>query len=185
MRRRLFVAADLDAPTRAECARAAERLRATGWPGRWTAPESYHLTVAFLGGVDDARVPDVLAALHDVAPRLHPLRVPLDALGAYPNLHRPRIAWIGPAIPVAAFGALCDTVRYALAPLGFTFDPHVDAHVTVARADGPTRPLPLVQPPRTPPLPVDALTLYESFTERAGARYVALERISFGTQLRK
>jgi hypothetical protein len=50
--------------------------------------------------------------------------------------------------------------------------------VTLARAAGPTVALPAVDPPRIAPLPVAALTVYESFTERAGARYEAVARVS-------
>jgi RNA 2',3'-cyclic 3'-phosphodiesterase len=173
---RLFVAADLDGPSREACDRVGERLREQGWPGRWVAPENYHLTVAFLGSVDPARLPDVLRALQISAPRASPFDVPLDTVGAFPNARRPRVVWVGPGLAVPAFGALCGVVRHELAALGFTFEPHADAHVTLARAAGPTVVLPSVDPPSIPPLHIAALTLYQSFTERTGARYVALER---------
>jgi 2'-5' RNA ligase len=175
---RLFVAADLDVASREACARVAEHLRERGWPGRWVAPENYHLTVAFLGSVDPARLPDVVKAVQDAAPRVAPFDVPLDAVGAFPNSRRPRVVWVGPGAAVLAFGTLCGVVRSELAALGFTFEPHADAHVTLARAAGPTVALPAVDPPRIAPLPVAALTVYESFTERAGARYEAVARVS-------
>ena len=175
MRYRLFIAADIDDPARAACATVAERLRAAGWPGRWVAPENYHLTVAFLGGVDDERVAGLAAAARDAAAGHRAFDVPLDTVGAFPNARKPRVAWIGPAAAVPAFGALCDTVRRPLAVLGFTFEPHSDAHVTLARGDGRVA-LPVVDSPPIASQQIAALTLYQSFTERSGARYVALER---------
>jgi RNA 2',3'-cyclic 3'-phosphodiesterase len=175
---RLFVAADLDGTSRAACARVAERLREDGWPGRWVAPENYHLTVAFLGSVDPAKLPDVLTAVAAAAAHLAPFDVPLDTVGAFPNARRPRVLWVGPATAVTAFAGLCGVVRGELATLGFTFEPHVDAHVTLARASGPTAALPNVDPPHTAALHIAALTVYQSFTERAGARYDALERFA-------
>ena len=179
MRRRLFVAADIDDDARAACARVAEELRAKGWPGRWVAPQNYHLTVAFLGGVDDERVADMTAALRDAAARVRPFDVPLDTVGAFPNVRKARVAWIGPAAGVPVFAALCGAVRHPLAALGFTFEPHADAHVTLARSDGRVA-LPAVEAPRILPQRIAALTLYQSFTERTGARYVVLERFPFG-----
>ena len=173
---RLFVAADLDDPAREACSRVAEALREADWPGRWVAPENYHLTVAFLGSVDPARLPDVLDAVRVAAPRAKAFNVPFDTVGAFPNPRRPRVVWVGPSVAVPAFGALCVSVRNALGALGFTFEPHSDAHVTLARAAGPTVALPSVDPPRIAPLRVAELTLYQSFTERAGARYEVLER---------
>ncbi|MEA2689972.1 MAG: 2,3-cyclic 3-phosphodiesterase, partial [Candidatus Eremiobacteraeota bacterium] len=92
-RRRLFVAADLDDTARAACASVAERLRAKRWFGKWVPPENYHLTVAFLGGVDDERVAEILAALRAVAPRIAPVEVPLDTVGAFSSERKPRVAW--------------------------------------------------------------------------------------------
>jgi 2'-5' RNA ligase len=177
VRRRLFVAADIDDAARAACARAAERLRAKGWPGRWVAPENYHLTVAFLGGVDDERLPDLIAAVRDGAATVAAFHVPLETVGAFPNARGPRVVWIGPAADVPAFAALCGTIRRPLAELGFTFDPHTDAHVTVARGEGRVA-LPAVDAPRIAPQRIAALTLYESFTQPTGARYDALERVA-------
>ncbi|HEX3548851.1 MAG TPA: RNA 2',3'-cyclic phosphodiesterase [Candidatus Elarobacter sp.] len=175
MSRRLFVAVALDEATRAACAAVAEHLRGEGWHARWVQPENYHLTVAFLGGVDADRVDDVAAAVRDVAAGVPSFEVPLDAVGAFPHERRPRVAWTGPAHAVRAFGTACGVVRSSLVARGFTFDDRADAHVTLARADG-FAPLPSVAPPRDAVVMAEAMTLYESFTERGGARYVALER---------
>ena len=169
------MAADVDDAARAACARVAAELRANGWPGRWVAPENYHLTVAFLGGVDDARVADVTAAVRDGGAGMRAFDVPLDTVGAFPNPRKPRVAWVGPAVAVPAFGALCEAVRRPLAALGFTFEPHDDAHVTLARSEARVA-LPGVEPPRIAPQRVASLTLYESFTARTGARYEVVER---------
>jgi 2'-5' RNA ligase len=177
--RRLFVAADIDDEARAACAHVAERLRASGWPARWVAPENYHLTVAFLGGVDEERVPGVIAAVRSAAAERSPFDIALDAVGAFPSARRPRVAWAGPAVEVPAFAALCGAVRGALAAFGFAFELHADPHVTLARGEG-RLPLPEIDAPRTAPQRIQALTLYESFTERTGARYVALERFALG-----
>ena len=175
MRRRLFIAAGIDDAARAACARVADGLRAAGWSARWVAPENYHLTVAFLGGVDDERIAEVVAAARDAAAGVRAFHVPLDAAGAFPNARKPRSAWIGPAAVVPAFGALCAAVRGPLAALGFTFQEHADAHVTLARSDGRVA-MPAVEAPHIAPQPIASVTLYESFTERTGARYVELER---------
>jgi 2'-5' RNA ligase len=171
------VAAEIDETARAACAHVADQLRAKGWPGRWVAPENYHLTVAFLGGVDEERVAEVGGAVGAGAANVQAFDVPLDAAGAFPNGRKPRVAWVGPAVTVPAFGALCDAVRRPLAALGFMFTPHADAHVTLARSDGRVA-MPAVEPPRVAPQRIAALTLYESFTERPGARYVALDRFA-------
>ncbi|HZW54548.1 MAG TPA: RNA 2',3'-cyclic phosphodiesterase [Candidatus Elarobacter sp.] len=179
MRRRLFVAVDVDDAARAACAGVAERLRAKGFDAKWVDPRNYHLTVAFLGGVDEERVSEVVSALEQVAPRIGGFTLPLDAVGAYPNERKARVAWVGPSAEVGAFGTLCGAVRSALVAAGFSFDRDADPHVTLARASG-RYALPPVPPPVTAPVAVDALTLYQSFTEPSGARYVPLQRFPLG-----
>jgi 2'-5' RNA ligase len=178
VKRRLFVASALDHDVRAACAAVAARLEAKGFAGRFVPSTNYHLTVAFLGSVEEERIAEITAALREVAPRLAPFELALERIGAFPDPRRPRVAWVGPALPAAAFGTLCGVVRSALVAHGFTFDPHADAHVTIARGDGRT-PLPHVKSPRIVPVRVDALTLYESHTDRSGARYEPLDVIPF------
>ena len=175
MRRRLFVAGELDDDARAACARTADRLRAKGWPGRWIEPQNYHLTVAFIGNVDDERLDAIAGAVRDAAAQIHPIDVPLELVGAFPNARRPRVVWIGPREPVPAFGTLCGVVRSMLVAIGCNFDPHGDAHITLARSDG-SAPLPRIEASRIAPVRIDALTLFESVTEPTGARYEAIER---------
>ncbi len=173
--RTLFVAADVDERTRAACASTAARLRAAGWTGRWVAPANYHVTVAFLGSVDELLVDEIAAALRSIAPQLDALEVPIDAVGAFPNAQRARVAWAGPAAPVPAFGTLCRLVRDPLAALGLRLDQHAEPHVTLARAVGLPATLPQVEPPQTPSLRVAAVTLYESVLGPGGARYDVIE----------
>ncbi|HEY0381753.1 MAG TPA: RNA 2',3'-cyclic phosphodiesterase [Candidatus Elarobacter sp.] len=177
---RLFVAADVDDAARAACAGVAERLRAHRFDARWVAPENYHLTVAFIGAVEQELVGAVRDAVREAAARVPPFGVPLDAVGAFPNERRARIAWVGSGQPLPPFEALCAVVRGALAVLGFTFDRHADPHVTLARADGRAA-LPPVAPPRIEPVRIGALTLYRSFTERGGARYTPVDRFALQT----
>jgi RNA 2',3'-cyclic 3'-phosphodiesterase len=174
---RLFVAADIDEAARAACADVAERLRAKGFAAKWVPPENYHLTVAFVGGVDEPRVGEVESALREAAARAHAVDVPLDAVGAFPNERRARIAWVGSRVPQPGFAELCGVVRGALSALGFVFDRHTDAHVTLARAEGRAA-LPSVPAPKIAPVTTGSLTLYRSFTERAGARYEPLTRFA-------
>jgi 2'-5' RNA ligase len=103
------------------------------------------------------------------------MRIPLDAVGAFPQPKRARVVWVGPAKAVRAFASLCAAVRKALEPLGFSFEAHNDAHVTIARADGRTA-LPPVVPPRGIVVRADALRLYRSITAAEGAKYEPLDR---------
>lgn len=98
---RLFVALALPAAVREEVGRrvAAERRKLPA--ARWTPPENLHLTLVFLGEVDDGGAARLAAALAPALAPHPPLTLRLDGAGCYPPLPprgkaRPaRVAWVG------------------------------------------------------------------------------------------
>jgi 2'-5' RNA ligase len=156
-------------------------LRESGFAARWVAPERYHLTVAFLGMVDESRLSDIAATVRTAAAAASPFEIPLDAVGAFPNPGHARVVWVGAREPQPAFATLCSDVRGALHPLGFTFEEDAVSHVTLARADGSQR-LPSVAVPRGVTLETASLALFRSTSEAGGSRYVVLERFPFASQ---
>ncbi len=178
--RRVFVAAPVDHVTRAECAAAAQRLRAAGFPGRWVPPENYHVTVAFIGPVGEPRVPEIARVVHDAASSAEPFDLVLDTIGAFLTQAKPRVAWLGPRHGSHGFAELCNVIRTPFAARKIPFSPEADPHVTLARSDGRT-PLPKVDPPHRPPmLHIDMVILYESIRDEHGVRYEPLERFPLG-----
>jgi RNA 2',3'-cyclic 3'-phosphodiesterase len=166
---------------RQACARAAAALRESGFAARWVAPERYHLTVAFLGMVDENRLDDVAATIRAAAASAMPFELPLDAAGAFPNPKHVRVAWVGSRDPQPAFAAVCSAVRGALHPLGFTFEDEAVPHVTLARADGSQR-LPWIAIPQGVVLRTASLALFRSAGEPGGSRYVVLDRFPLGSR---
>ena len=139
---RTFVAAHLDPNTRSTLAVASVELRAHAGelPIAWVAPENFHITVKFLGGIDEARVPAVIAALHTAAAGRPAFDVEIRSLGAFPSPARPRVLWAGVAEGGEPLGALAAAVEDALAPLGFEREARAfAAHVTLARVREPRR----------------------------------------------
>lgn len=102
----------------------AQRMR-----GRATAPESLHLTLAFVGIVSPERVDDLVAigasAPHDG------IDLTLDTVGVF---RRARVAWIAPAATPRALAALQGALALAVTAQGFVFDERpFRPHVTLAR----------------------------------------------------
>jgi 2'-5' RNA ligase len=89
LKRRLFVAAEVDDVTHAACARVAEQLRAKGWPGRMGRAGKPPPHRCVLGYVGEEHITAVAAAVREIAPRIPALDVPLDTVGAFPNQRRP------------------------------------------------------------------------------------------------
>jgi len=169
---RLFAGIELDATTREACLRAQARLRDAAFDARYEPPEKLHVTLAFLGNVDAARVPEIEATLDDVATRMPAFALKLDRLGAFPHERRPRIVFVGSRAQGAAFRTLATTLRLRYEAMGFTFTDDAVAHVTIARIKGGSaRPLPLLDFAATE-LAVDAISLFESLPDKQTTRYV-------------
>ncbi len=68
-----------------------------GYSVTWGRPASLHTTLKFLGEVDPARVPEIIArvqrgmAMQPTAPAI----VRLRGLGAFPQPERPKVIWLG------------------------------------------------------------------------------------------
>jgi 2'-5' RNA ligase len=175
-RARLFAALDLPEAVRAELSRWA-RDEAGGMDGlRLLAPESFHVTLAFLGWRDVADAPRIGELVASCA-------------GPVPGLSLGAAAWFAPRRPrvlaadvvdgEGALGALEQRVSAALAA-GAAYEPEhrpYHPHVTIARVRGGAR---VRAVELAPPAPLEfegaAVTLYRSHTGPGGARYQALSR---------
>ena len=62
----------------------------------WVQPSSLHLTVKFLGDIDEQLVAPMQKAMENVLSSHRVVEIPLDRLGVFPRLQQPRVLWVGP-----------------------------------------------------------------------------------------
>jgi 2'-5' RNA ligase len=97
---------------------------------RWTDPRSIHLTLKFLGEVDEGRVAELVQALAGAVEGRGAPILGLGGLGAFPNRRRPRILWVGLKEEGKLLPPLQAAVESAAATLGWEregrpFQPHL------------------------------------------------------------
>jgi len=174
----LFFAIPAPDPVRALAGRIQEQVRRSIGPARFPAQEGLHVTLAFLGPTDPARVPDLLrtaaAAGGGGGFTLRPA-----GLGGFPRPARARILWLG-FEPQPALDGLADRVRDALGAARVPFDPKpFKAHLTLARFREPVDlgrvPLP---EPEADAFPVTGFILYQSVPTPQGTRYRPLGTVT-------
>ena len=140
---RLFVAVALPDHALRALGRAIDRLRAElSGAFRWSAPETMHLTVRFIGGTPPERVPEITAALEEAAARCGRLELRLDGAGAFYRRRMPTVVWAGLGGGLAGLAALHDAVEAALGHVGLA--PETAAfrpHLTLARVRGAVTPV--------------------------------------------
>ena len=112
---------------------------------RWVPAANIHLTLSFLGEVDEAALPAVKAALRRVAAAHPPHTLRVGGVGCFPGAAAaaaaPRVVWAGVEEGSGALAALQTDVAACLVPLGFPKERRpFSPHLTLGRvADRPSR----------------------------------------------
>ena len=188
---RAFVALALDPHARAAVEAAAGALRgdAAADPAgalRWGAPETWHLTLRFLGDVPPATAAALGGALADAAARCAPVDLRFTGAGTFPPAGRPRVVWIGVAATPALLAAH-RVVEDACAAVGLgrerrPFRPHLT--VARVRPDRALDPMALgaalARVGFVVATRVASLHLMRSDLSPAGARHSTLVHAAFG-----
>jgi RNA 2',3'-cyclic 3'-phosphodiesterase len=171
---RAFVAIDLDAAMRDRLAELIETLRDRLREVRWVRPEGIHLTLRFLGYARWNRLETLGDALRGLANEHAAAAAKISGLGTFPERGRPRVFWIGIAVPSSVLRLQQACERAAVAA-GFEAETRPFApHLTLGRWRQPApRPtLPEADLGRTR---LDTLVLYRSQPGPAGSVYTPLQ----------
>jgi len=100
---------------------------------RWTRPESVHLTLQFLGDIPTGHVASISEVIADACAGAKPLGLTLDGIGAFPNLSRPRIVWVGMQGDIEPLRKIASRIAELLKPLGYKPDKPFSPHITLGR----------------------------------------------------
>ncbi len=115
-------------------------VRERGLPVKWVRPEGLHLTLKFLGDVDDGSEPSLRDGLGQVCNDTRSVTVHIEGFGVFPDFQRPRVVWAGVA-PDPALELLQHRVEQVFAPLGFPTEARAfRPHLTLGRAGRDARP---------------------------------------------
>jgi 2'-5' RNA ligase len=160
---------------RRRAAESAPRAKVT-----WVAPERMHLTLRFIGEVDDARAESIVGALRRPI-ELDPFDVRWQGLGAFPPRGAPRVLWVGVASGTAALVNAERKVSDRLASIGLAREERpYSPHLTLARVREPaglkTAALFEGLDSVLGDTHVNAITLFRSHLSPKGPTYVAMER---------
>jgi 2'-5' RNA ligase len=157
-------------------------------PGfRWTTPEQWHLTLAFMSDVAERRIDDLVDRLTRAAARRRPFSVAVTGGGAFPSVEKAKVVYAGVETDNVELGRLATGARAAVGRAGTEvaggrFRPHV----TLARISRPveaTRWVRLLDTYRGPKWQADEIALVASYLGegvRRRPRYDVVETFSLG-----
>jgi 2'-5' RNA ligase len=131
---RTFIAIELPEEIKERIAAVQHQLRAAGPGANWTRPEGIHLTLKFLGEVEEEKAPGIIEALQGACRGTEPLRLKIAGAGAFPNVKVPRVLWLGVQGDIERLATLQAAVEDAMERQGFERENRkFSPHLTLAR----------------------------------------------------
>ena len=127
---RTFIAIELTDEIKNELARIQARLKYAGGDVKWVEKDNIHLTLKFLGEVQEERIDDVVSKLEAVAKVSKPFEMTIKDTGAFPNIDYPRVIWAGLDKGAGESKEIAQKIDEGLEQLGFqketrAFSPHL------------------------------------------------------------
>lgn len=178
---RTFIAIELNKETHSELSLLQSALKKSEADVKWIDPQIIHLTLKFLGGIDDKKIKDVQNILNDVAKNFKPFVLSLKEIGAFPRLDYPRIIWVGVDEGKDEASQLTKELENKLEKIGIPKeDREFHPHITLGRVKSPKnkdRLKSIIETTKFEPsskIAVDHLTLFKSQLTPQGPIYTPL-----------
>jgi len=135
---RSFIAIELPDGLKEELSQLQSRLKSGSQLSvKWVDPYGVHLTIKFLGNVAADKLGEITEAIEKAAGKISPFHLEVKELGAFPNLRRVQVVWVGMSGELDKLIQLHQRIESNLVPLGFAPESRpFSPHLTVARFRG-------------------------------------------------
>ena len=127
---RCFIAIDLPKEIQKELSEAQKQLYSDDVKMLNVKPENIHLTLKFLGEIDEKQIERVQDVLRDM--KCKRFKAKLGGAGVFPNQNFIRVIWVG-IEPKESIIGLHEYLDAELSKLGFQKDKEFESHATLAR----------------------------------------------------
>jgi len=126
---RSFIAIELPEAVKSALSEFQQELEKCGADVRWVKPEGIHLTLKFLGNINDKDVDRIVKTVEGTCKKYTAFNLEIAGAGVFPNKKTPRVLWVG-ITGNGAFAKLQQEIEDAMASMGFEkenrkFVPHL------------------------------------------------------------
>jgi RNA 2',3'-cyclic 3'-phosphodiesterase len=128
---RAFIAVELPEGLKKELAGLEMLLNKNSPPVvKWVDPKSIHVTLKFLGEISEASIDELMLAIEESAQGVPPFKLEVAGVGAFPNLSRAQVVWVGVKGELEKITQLQKRIESNTEQLGFpresrAFTPHL------------------------------------------------------------
>jgi 2'-5' RNA ligase len=157
------------------------RLVRRGCEGvKWENYDKLHVTLKFLGNVEDSMATRILSVLGVIVRDYSPFEMGVMNFGGFPSLNNPRVLFMALS-ENPLLSALQDRIEEELEPLGFSREKRkFTPHVTIGRIKSRLKikePLPI---PERGEFTIDEIGVIKSEPRREGSIYIPLKIYRLG-----
>lgn len=181
---RAFIACEIPESVLENVSKVQEDLRKLDLDVSWTRVSGIHITLKFLGDIEEEYIDKIAAIIEEASKGQSPFEISIKGSGAFPNLKNPRVIWIGVEDGTKGLTRLQQPLDYGLNALGFEPEEReFRPHLTLGRVKGPRgkeRLSAAVSELREIELgsfAVDRVILYKSELKPTGAVYTKLKEV--------
>ncbi len=127
---RSFVAIEISQNIKRNLGKIISKLSGTNAEVKWVRPANMHITLKFLGSIDECDVPEICNMLKDAAVDVEPFDLEIGGLGAFPDIKKPKVVFVNIVDQSKALLTLYERVEERLADFGIKresrrFTPHL------------------------------------------------------------
>lgn len=116
---RAFIAVEIDPPNKQKLSELISSLKKSNTEVKWVTEKQMHFTLKFLGNIEENKVQRISDALKSIADNFNAFNINLSEIGAFPDMQRPRVIWVGVGPGKDALELLVREIEAALKKIGF------------------------------------------------------------------
>jgi 2'-5' RNA ligase len=133
---RTFIAAPTSPEIQQKMTAIQSELRAAQADVKWDSQDKFHITLKFLGNIEETRIESLSQPLANCMMSSPVFEISFQSLGAFPNTHNPHVVWIGTAHNQAIFD-LQSRIEEECLKFGFPKEDRAfHPHITLGRIKG-------------------------------------------------
>lgn len=127
---RTFIAVEIPSVIKEKISELQEKLKKDQARVSWVKPNNIHITLKFLGNVDESKITDIERAIENAVNQIKPFSTEVVSVGVFPNYKKPRVIWIAAKSEKDLLKLLAQQIDNELHKLGFekesrSFEPHL------------------------------------------------------------
>ena len=186
---RTFLAVEIDSPNKQKLSELIALLKKTNTDVKWINENQMHLTLKFLGNTEKTKTQEIPRVLEPITKDFREFTISLSKIGAFPNINKPRVIWIGIDEGKVTLKLLADKIESELEKIGFAKEKReFKSHLTLGRVrsiKNMPRLTDLIQKTdfqSQDKIKISALILFHSTLTPKGAIYAPLTKIKLSCE---